>query len=188
MIEPINKATPEQIAAFHAGRLAANGGGSRKSKKPTRWVKPWVREFGGMHVAQMAVLVPKVQSCLPPAHVAHRILRAKNGDKTRRVKKVISALQLCMRHIDRDAITHIVWMRINEQDMDDDNIVYAFKDVRDATCCWIVRGDDVSKRDLDRIGDFDKMVTKERGVTWECKQMHGARREKGIQIRFRLGS
>lgn len=69
---------------------------------------------------------------------------------------------------ERSRVRHIEFVRIGQRKLDDDNIIAAFKAVRDATCSFLVRGSDAANHQLG-IGHADDKL-KKRGVTWSYRQ------------------
>lgn len=109
------------------------------------------------------------------------------------VNIVIAGLQAHLRAIDRAAISGITLTRISPGKLDaHDNLPQAFKHVLDATCAWIVRGDDFCDADRKRIGRFDdELLNTGKGhVTCNYEQTSHEvdRRLQGIRIRLQLTS
>lgn len=71
---------------------------------------------------------------------------------------------------ERARVRHIEFVRIGQMRLDDDNIVAAFKAVRDATCSYLVRGASAAAANHQRgIGHADDKLRKN-GVTWTYRQ------------------
>ncbi|HXK16636.1 MAG TPA: hypothetical protein VNG33_02435 [Polyangiaceae bacterium] len=69
---------------------------------------------------------------------------------------------------ERARVRHIEFVRIGQRKLDDDNIIAAFKAIRDATCSFLVRGASAANHQLG-IGHADDKL-KKRGVTWTYRQ------------------
>lgn len=65
-------------------------------------------------------------------------------------------------------VTHIEFVRIGLRALDDDNLVAAFKAVRDALCSFLVWGHECDEN-IRQIGRADDIL-KQRGVSWSYRQ------------------
>lgn len=65
-------------------------------------------------------------------------------------------------------VTHIEFVRIGLKALDDDNLVAAFKAVRDALCSFLVWGGECDDN-IRQIGRADDIL-KQRGTTWSYRQ------------------
>lgn len=65
-------------------------------------------------------------------------------------------------------VTHIEFVRIGLRKLDDDNLVAAFKAVRDALCSFLVWGGECDEN-IRQIGRADDIL-KQRGVSWSYRQ------------------
>lgn len=79
------------------------------------------------------------------------------------------ALDAYLKGFDRSRVRNIEFVRIGLKRLDDDNVVSAFKAVRDATCAYLVWGGDAPSH-IKAIGSADDKLWKD-GVRWTYRQM-----------------
>ena len=79
-------------------------------------------------------------------------------------------------------VTHIEFVRIGLRELDDDNLVAAFKAIRDALCSFLVWGHECVEN-IRQIGRADD-VLKQRGVKWSYRQQKCASNPRlyGVQL------
>jgi len=78
------------------------------------------------------------------------------------------ALGAYLPQLERERVRRIEFVRIATRNLDDDNVVSAFKAVRDATCSWLVWGDEAPRHHA-AIGSADDKLWKA-GVRWTYRQ------------------
>lgn len=184
----INLATPAQREQFLDGM--------KRGAKPKAYKPPpqLVRELMLRHEDGFELQLPIV------VHAQHGYAQqarmAKNTAKKKQMARVLDALRLYLRGIDRSRVERITFTRVSLGKLDPhDNLPYAFKHVVDVTCAWVVCGDE--EFDWKRVGKFDdQLTTRQPGrVTWTYEQRtndddrtSGQRKKpQGIRIRFHIG-
>lgn len=73
-----------------------------------------------------------------------------------------------LKDFDRARVRRIEFVRVAVNKLDDDNIVSAFKAIRDALCAWLVWGNDAQSH-IKTIGTADDKLWKD-GVRWTYRQ------------------
>jgi hypothetical protein len=81
-------------------------------------------------------------------------------------------------------VTHIEFVRIGMRKLDDDNLVAAFKAVRDALCSFLVWGHECDEN-IRQIGRADDIL-KQRGVSWSYKQQKCERNPRAYGVKLVL--
>lgn len=94
-------------------------------------------------------------------------LKAKWAKEKREL--VWSACAMHLHNFDRERLAHIEFVRLALGKLDDDNLVAAFKAIRDALCSHIVWGSEAPAH-LKSIGKADDYLAREDGVTWSYRQ------------------
>jgi hypothetical protein len=177
-VVPINRATPEQISHYFGGRPVKRKVAVRTSLPPLVQLSV-NRMFDGW-----SVQLPLITRASQVKGNRHAQRKAANLQ----IDTVLVTLQSQLRSIDRAAIRGITLVRISPKELDaHDNLPQAFKHVVDATCAWIVCGDDDINRHA--IGRYDDQLIRTGRITCNYEQTtcEHDRRKQGIQIRFRLG-
>jgi hypothetical protein len=177
-------ATPDQIAAFHAG-------GRKASAKPKQYKpKPQLIE----QLCSWEMLGSWVELQIPLiVHAQHGYMRQHYAVASSAKKKQIAAVDLCLqahlRGVDREAVGGVTFVRVCSQSMDDDNLATAFKHVKDAVAAWIETGGEYDRK---KIGIYDGRIDQRTGKAF--KWLYGNathetdKRRQGIRIRLQLTS
>lgn len=81
-------------------------------------------------------------------------------------------------------VTHIEFIRLGLRSLDDDNLVAAFKSIRDAACSFLVWGSECGEN-IRQIGRADDIL-KQRGVSWSYRQQKCSSNPRlyGVQIKL----
>lgn len=85
---------------------------------------------------------------------------------------------------ERERLRHIEFVRIGMRKLDDDNVVAAFKAVRDATCSFAAWGGGCFEA-VRSIGQADDQLSK-RGTTWAYRQIQCESNPRAFGIRIIL--
>lgn len=169
-------ATPEQIAAFRAGQHRIT-----KRAPIERFVQSVCLEREDGFELQLP-LKTEASNANGNRHRAHKF-------KVNQIDTVISHCQRQLRRMDRTRVSIIDLTRIGPKPLDaHDNLPQSFKHIVDATCAWLVRGDDFDEADRRNIGRFDDQLIGKGLVTCRYAQLTHEldRRLYGVRIRFRL--
>jgi hypothetical protein len=192
MTIPQNRATPAQVAAYREGlrrNLTVPPDPKRRYRMPAL-LEPCVHPYLDGWSVQMAIRVKAPQlRAHPDPRKAFGMQKMQRRLANEMISQVMTTLQAsCGRRVSRARIEHITFTRISPGRLDrKDNVRAAFKHVCDATCAWLIRGDDFNEEDRQNIGKFDAQAER-MGITWDYQQETNAedRRRHGIRIYFRL--
>ena len=165
IINSIDAATAQRI------RDAINGKPQLKDAKPKR------AQPVKCYVSQFCAYDPNRDSYTIQLPIAFRTAEY-NADHTpmhmkakwAKEKKttVWMALGAYLKGFDRSRVRSIEFVRIGLKRLDDDNVVSAFKAVRDATCSYLVWGDDAPNHNA-AIGSADDKLW-QAGIRWSYRQ------------------
>jgi hypothetical protein len=180
-------ATKEQINHYFGGR----GVKKPKASRTVRFVMQHITSAWADVNGTIGSWVLQLPMYVEPESNGRVNRHAKSARGGSQIDAVLAMLQSHLRSIDRAAISGIELTRISPRKLDaHDNLREAFKHVLDATCAWIVRGDEFNELDRKRIGRFDDQLLGTGKVTCEYYQTtHETDRHlHGIRIRLRLKS
>lgn len=165
LINAIDAATAQRIRDAIAGKPQL------KDAKPKR------SQPVKCYVSQFCSFDPKRDSYTIQLPIAFRTAEY-NADHTPMYMKakwvtekrtaVWLALGVYLKSFDRTRVRNIEFVRIGTRRLDDDNVVSAFKAVRDATCAYLVWGDEAPSH-LNAIGRADDKLW-QAGVRWTYRQ------------------
>lgn len=165
VLNAIDPATAADIRAAISGKPRL-----REAKpKKTQPIKCYVGQF---HRFDPAKNTHTVQLALAFHASAYNTNRTPYWQKQQWVKEARSlvwqTLGAYMSGFDATRVRHIEFVRMAVNKLDDDNLVAAFKAVRDATCSYLVHGRDCWNH-VKTIGQADDKLAKA-GVTWTYRQ------------------
>lgn len=188
-MRPINAATPEQIAAFRAGLVAASG---QRSTAERKFVKPFASHRGDDWLIQLPMFIEAKQA----NGAWWSTWDAISAQKYDVIDELTKLPQLMA---ERDRIARIEYTRISRGKLDPDNLPGAFKPLLDATCVVIEEGERArmrlrrTKKGKKRvrgkdIGHFDDRIIGSGRVTCDYAQTQHEQdlRLYGVRIRFHL--
>lgn len=166
----VKNALPPETAALIRARIAGKPLPPAIAKaKRSQPVKSFASQFHkfdpttNTHVIQLPIAF---RSAEYNAGHTPQYLRAKWATEKRLA--VWCAMSVYLKGFDPKRVRRIEFVRVGLKRLDDDNVVGAFKAVRDATCSWLVWGDEAPLH-LKTIGTADDKLWKD-GVRWTYRQ------------------
>lgn len=124
----------------------------------------------GMHTLQLPIAFNRAEynAGRTPQHMRARWVKEKREMVWFAMHAFMPTFARCIPEGISLRVAHIEFVRLGLLKLDDDNLVAAFKAVRDALCSFLVWGDQCDEN-IRQIGRADDIL-KQRGVTWTYRQ------------------
>lgn len=161
----------------------------RKRKEPVKCYASQFHSFNparGTHTLQLPIAFRTAE--YNAGHTPHALrakwVKEKRTLVWRAMHAYMPTLARCIPEGISLRVTHIEFVRLGLRALDDDNLVAAFKGIRDAVCSFLVWGGECDDN-IKQIGRADDLL-KQRGVSWSYKQQKCASNPRAYAVRIVL--